>query len=227
MRPSSNFVFLSKWTLEKNVNLFRKPIFILCFLCSATPVQSASIVLDGVEWRTFSDGFSASWSDASGICAQDGITSCNGSLNGIDLNGWIWATRTQVNVLLKNSYSLDFNNGFTEVNSIWAPSIVNDFGVTHSNPSGDRVTFALTSSLYSPTQVMTIFIEDSALITEADFARNINPEPIDRELSLWLFKDTSSTIVPEPSALWLLTFGLIGFLGAKKRTSKISVPYFN
>ena len=79
---------------------------------------------DGREWRDLNDTNGLSLLNTSGICPKDGITPCTGSLNGVSLTGWVWATSAQVRELFKEVTGLDseLDDDFHfEYHSAWAP----------------------------------------------------------------------------------------------------------
>jgi len=50
---------------------------------------------NGKEWRQ-PGNVGLSWSQVAQACPQDGATSCVGSVAGVNLNDWVWATDAQV-----------------------------------------------------------------------------------------------------------------------------------
>jgi PEP-CTERM motif len=51
---------------------------------------------EGREWRSLSDTEGLSWLQAARLCPVNGQHTCNGTVGGIELAGWVWATRRQV-----------------------------------------------------------------------------------------------------------------------------------
>jgi len=51
---------------------------------------------NGKEWRQLPGTVGLSWNQVAQACPQDGATSCVGSVAGVNLNDWIWATDAQV-----------------------------------------------------------------------------------------------------------------------------------
>jgi Ca2+-binding RTX toxin-like protein len=51
---------------------------------------------DGRQWRQLYETAGLSWSSVAGVCPQDGVTPCSGSIGGKVVSGWVWATADQV-----------------------------------------------------------------------------------------------------------------------------------
>jgi hypothetical protein len=54
----------------------------------------------GREWRQLIETTSFSAAQVASICPRDGITTCAGTIAGRDMTGWVWATQSQVTLLL-------------------------------------------------------------------------------------------------------------------------------
>ena len=52
--------------------------------------------LQGKEWRGLSETNGITWSQVAQLCPQDGVSPCEGAINGRNLTGWVWATEAQV-----------------------------------------------------------------------------------------------------------------------------------
>ncbi len=50
----------------------------------------------GNEWRQLEETKGLYWSQVAEICPTDGATACAGSIGGVDLTHWVWATSDQV-----------------------------------------------------------------------------------------------------------------------------------
>ena len=71
----------------------------------ATPASAqwnavAYVDSQGRSWRQLSFSCGASWNQVASMCPSDGATPCAGVLNGHPIDGWVWATRAQVEALL-------------------------------------------------------------------------------------------------------------------------------
>lgn len=86
------------------VKYIGKLFVILLFTCWAGSAKAAVVTLNGVEWQQPDSFDSSSWNDISAVC--DYISgACNGSLHGIDLTGWTWASVDDLNDLFNAYYS--------------------------------------------------------------------------------------------------------------------------
>jgi hypothetical protein len=59
---------------------------------------SPTVLIGDVEWRQLTDTTPLSWDEVATVCPPGG-GECNGSVNGIEFNGWSWATAFQVSAL--------------------------------------------------------------------------------------------------------------------------------
>lgn len=60
----------------------------------------AYVDAQGREWRQPSFSCGASWDQVAALCPTDGTSPCAGVLNNFSIDGWVWATREQVQALL-------------------------------------------------------------------------------------------------------------------------------
>jgi hypothetical protein len=51
---------------------------------------------NGKEWMQLQATVGLSWNETAQACPQDGVSACVGSVAGRNLNGWVWATDSQV-----------------------------------------------------------------------------------------------------------------------------------
>lgn len=73
------------------------------FGCPYPPANS--VIVDGKEWVQPSLFNGVSWEDVNDVCPSAfGVHSCTGTLDGINLKGWRWATSAEVRALV-NTYS--------------------------------------------------------------------------------------------------------------------------
>lgn len=67
--------------------------FVCCF--AFMPSVTSAVVIDSRNWMQVTDTTNLSYNQLSNVCSvSTGI--CNGSINGIDLNGWTWADNSAV-----------------------------------------------------------------------------------------------------------------------------------
>jgi len=50
----------------------------------------------GKDWRQLTETIGLSWSQVAQVCPQDGASACVGSVGGVNLTDWVWATDAQV-----------------------------------------------------------------------------------------------------------------------------------
>ena len=82
----------------------------------------------------FSD---VSWYDIEDLCPiPSGV--CDGELNGIDLDGWTWASADDVNALFNHYIGYDVlgpgPDSYLELHSEWAPAFFSDGWIPTSSP---------------------------------------------------------------------------------------------
>jgi hypothetical protein len=72
------------------------PITALLILCGSAFAQGPYLDNLGREWRQLAGSTNKTWNQISSICPTDGATPCSGTLGGLNLSGWTWATESQV-----------------------------------------------------------------------------------------------------------------------------------
>ena len=97
----------------------------------------------GKDWRQLTDTLGMTWSQVAEVCPQDGVTACVGSVNGVDLTDWVWATQAQV----------------IELFSYFEPDIL-----ASTSLSGQKYFFSATNflSFLAPTFSMTLTYQAAA-----------------------------------------------------------------
>jgi hypothetical protein len=84
---------------QSAVSSFTRALGCVLFLLTMVALpQSAAAFDDGAgrEWRPLTETVGPSWAAVSAICPQDGVTPCNGSIEGVNYTGWVWATQSQL-----------------------------------------------------------------------------------------------------------------------------------
>ncbi|MEZ5567427.1 MAG: hypothetical protein R3E54_03655 [Halioglobus sp.] len=63
--------------------------------------QADEVLIDGLAWRQLTDtaGAGLSWNDVATVCPLN-ETPCDGTVNGVDVTGWTWASSSRVNRML-------------------------------------------------------------------------------------------------------------------------------
>ena len=62
---------------------------------AARPAQAFVDDVHGKEWRQLTETVGLSWDQVAQVCPQDGASACVGSVGGIDLTDWVWASDSQ------------------------------------------------------------------------------------------------------------------------------------
>jgi hypothetical protein len=105
--------------------------FLAIALALQTSTSSAqSVVRDGKEWLQPVDFDGLSWDEVNAVCPAP-AGACAGTLNGINVTGYTWASVDDMNVLF-NSYGISPPLGpgpdiYFEWPSTWAPQYFMDF----------------------------------------------------------------------------------------------------
>jgi hypothetical protein len=157
------------------------------------------------------------WNQVSGICAEDGVTACAGTLAGKEFDGWTWATTDHVRNLFVNATeeltATMLDDGHAEVfDSPWAPQFLELFIPTFGFPDhSEFVTgWSADSVPDGPTSAFAPFMRDSLVecppfctVFDADGAvTNAVSEKANPLLGgVWLHRPV---VTPEPASLLLV-----------------------
>lgn len=102
--------------------------FIFCLLLVLSPITSA-VVIDSRSWMQVTETTNLSYNQMSTVCStSNGV--CNGSVNGIDLTGWIWADNTAVRSMflsVTGAPANTFDNAaasYRETGAVWASEFI-------------------------------------------------------------------------------------------------------
>ena len=109
-------------------------VLTVVILFQAIPTQAASVIKDGNEWLQPADFVDVSWEQIDAICPATSDRVCTGSLGGIDITGFIFASIEEVNMLMA-TYGVplpDLCGGSAArvEDSAWAPAAFADFSPT-------------------------------------------------------------------------------------------------
>lgn len=129
---------------------------VAALLCAAGPATAANHV-DSLnqEWLPLSTLTNYSWADIDGVCQSVGEAPgpCNGSLGGVDLTGWTWASRTEVVALIGEFMATAGDNtppatimgpnGYGTMSYSWAQALMAVMGTTA--PALGAYTFGFTN----------------------------------------------------------------------------------
>lgn len=65
----------------------------------ASPAWAGYVDSQGREWLQVSAFKGTTWASIDALCPVDGVTPCAGTLSGIDITGYVWATKEEVQEL--------------------------------------------------------------------------------------------------------------------------------
>jgi hypothetical protein len=89
-------------TLRTEMPLTRTLAAVGTLAVLATPLRADVAFVDsqGREWRELTGTTGRTWLAVAGACPTDGVTPCAGALGSLSVDGWVWATREQVQGML-------------------------------------------------------------------------------------------------------------------------------
>ena len=175
------------------------------------------------EWQQpdLLTGFS--WNQIAEVCPTDG-SACSGYLNAVDVSGWKWASVRTVASLFAEMDGHPGNRGsHSEIDSGWAPDFLALFTPTFRAP-GAGIVHGWTSSSdrfygYYTAYVFDHYFDGATDVTQV--RRLPNASVSSDAIGAWLYRDVAATTVPEPAPISLMGLGLVGFLLARKRSSRL------
>lgn len=101
--------------------------FVCCF--TFMPSVTSAVVIDSRNWMQVTDTTNLSYNQLSNVCSvSTGI--CNGSINGIDLNGWIWADNSAVRNMFLSVTGAPLNTfvdaaaSYRDTGAVWANEFI-------------------------------------------------------------------------------------------------------
>jgi hypothetical protein len=81
----------------------------LCVACGASAGYTDG---QGREWLQVKSFTGKTWNQIDALCPNDGVTPCVGTLSGVDITGYVWATQDQVLSLFAESLPEIAESGF-------------------------------------------------------------------------------------------------------------------
>ncbi|MFT5709322.1 MAG: hypothetical protein ACI8QT_000008 [Halioglobus sp.] len=198
----------------------------------AMPSWGQSVVRDGKEWLQPVDFTNLSWDDVNAVCPA-GV--CAGTLNGVDVTGYNWASVDESSELF-NSYGVtpplpvpSTYSSVTEADSTWAPAFVVDFSPTVDVGTQQQVR-GWTSSELNPTTGRYTLIADVLAVLGNDSASTPNTQPKGNgfaSIGVWMWRTEpvppTAEAVPTLSAYGLVLTVLGLFVIAARRLSRRKV----
>jgi hypothetical protein len=198
----------------------------LALTCSSAGAQAAIVFDDGhgKDWRQVTDTAGIGWSDIASACPLNGATACSGTVDGVNMTGWVFASVDQVGQLF--SYFGEFPGGIDQVN-VPSTSHASDFLDNAINQTySDNIYRAVFGWTSTPTPGGSIWV-----------AEVIDRPPSDPNGDFWSTDDNfgpgqsnfvgawmwQPSAVPEPAtwAMFIIGFGAMGaLLRANRRSSE-------
>ncbi|MDX2427742.1 MAG: hypothetical protein QNK22_03550 [Xanthomonadales bacterium] len=189
-------------------------VLTVAILLQATPSQAASVIKDGNEWLQPADFVDISWQQIDAICPATSDRVCTGSLGGIDITGFIFASIEEVNMLMA-TYGVpqpDLCGGSAArvEDSAWAPAAFADFSPTEEF-DGNRYLEANVSDANICDAIIDPFcdFEQNGFIgiqSDVDFGDSYCAGPGSIPIGAWLYRPYS----PAPVAITTLSnYGLL------------------
>jgi hypothetical protein len=205
-------------------------IFVFSNLANAVVITAADQVSIGDKvWAKVGIFSGLSYND---IDLQCPLTVCSGtsSLNGYDMDGWIWASAVETTTML-NTFSIgagftpEDGNSYTEYDSSWGPTLIATFGSTEISLNAyvrygyyQAKLSALTSDrlgdLYSldiSDKNGTISIDSVSTISRDNFI-----DTYTNEFAGYFYK--TAVHVDAPSSLAIFALGLMGLASRRFRS---------
>jgi hypothetical protein len=100
----------------------KRPI-LLCTLpislATASLAAAGYVDTQGREWLQVSAFKNKTWMQVQPLCPLDGVTPCSGILSGVDITGYVWATKEQVQELFA-----EFAPEMSDVETVGGPAYV-------------------------------------------------------------------------------------------------------
>ncbi len=183
--------------------------------CGSTEAMAATVFDDGhgKDWRQVTDTAGISWSDIASVCPLNGATACNGTVDGVNLTGWVFADVDQVGQLF--SYFGDFPGGIDQVH-VSSTSQAGSFLDNAINPTySDNIYRAVYGWTSTPTPGGSIWVAEVIDRPSGDpngdfWSTDDNFGPGQSNVvGAWMWQPSA---VPEPAtwAMFIIGFGAIG-----------------
>jgi hypothetical protein len=197
-------------------------------VAATTLAQSASVAFvdsQGRQWRELWPSVARTWFEVAAKCPTDGVTPCSGSLGNLDMNGWVWATKDQVQEMMAELAPVAAKDGCFW-GAPYAPQAWSVLGYFDSLPSFEFVNSVsgwtstvatgpgLTNHAYAPRVSTNDKIQsDASVCPDHPEQRN----QASTTVGIWMFRppcaadlDQNGTVGPSDLATLLGSWGAFG-----------------
>ena len=198
---------------------------IVAFVLAWAPLAHADSIsvqytdpLTGYEWADLNDTLGFSSNEMYAVCPKKGEP-CSGTVNSTDFTGWIWADWDPLRELLYNvtaTVTVQGEETVEEVNSTWAPLLIEALGETFGTGSGALQAWTYGQDGGGPNGYV-FWLQDSLNPLDTDSIGISYHERDAKEPNLGVLLHRPRK-VPEPASGALLIAGLIGLLGIRRLT---------
>lgn len=177
--------------------------------------------VSGLEWAQVNDTTLLTWDQVAGVCATDGFSACSSNLGSVELQGWTWATSSQVLSLFVNASDLTpdqlADQDESAPDSTWASQLLALFDATFAQNGSLWVQgLAADGPSFDPRGAWVPYVIDASGSDDVASRRRIVAKYLASEgIGLWLNRPATS--VPEPTTLSLALLGAAGLLAKRVR----------
>jgi hypothetical protein len=190
-------------------------------------VQSAgAVVIGDKEWRPLTETTGFSWLNVNYAC---GTGLCMGSIGEVSVEGWFWATNTDIQGLFEGLIKPESTQFPTPTTSYYAPGDA-DIANAVTNVFDPTWVFNLGTNQYREVRGVTrsdsggtatmAYLSDSPFATSPDYAAFDTTWPKnlgDTHTGVWLYKPVKPTPVPEPGSMALFGTAIAGLVLMRRR----------